>query len=65
MIRRDKPSVIVVTGREDVTRYLSQTPLYFAYRGGDVEWFKAVAEKHAELVEWTKLPPPRRGARGH
>ncbi|AAL64464.1 polyferredoxin [Pyrobaculum aerophilum str. IM2] len=57
MIRRDKPSVIVVAGRENITRYSSQTPLYFAYRGSYADWFKAVAEKYAELVDWTPLPP--------
>jgi ferredoxin len=49
VIRRDKPSVLVVRGREDVTRFLSQRP------HGD--WFKEVAERHAESAEWHALPP--------
>jgi hypothetical protein len=48
VIRRDKPSVLVARGREDVTRFLSQRP------HGD--WFKEVAERHAESAEWHALP---------
>lgn len=57
VIRRDKPSVLVVRGREDVTRLLSQTPLIFAYRGPHGDWFKEVAERHAVSAEWHLLPP--------
>jgi ferredoxin len=57
VVRRDKPSVLVVRGREDVTRFLSQTPLIFAYRGPYGDWFKEVAERHAESAEWHVLPP--------
>jgi ferredoxin len=56
VIRRDKPSVLVVRGREDVTRFLSQTPLIFAYRGPHGDWFKEVAERHVESAEWHILP---------
>jgi ferredoxin len=56
VIRRDKPSVLVVRGREDVTRFLSQTPLIFAYRGPHGDWFKEVAERHVESAEWHALP---------
>jgi Formate hydrogenlyase subunit 6/NADH:ubiquinone oxidoreductase 23 kD subunit (chain I) len=57
VIRRDKPSVVVAEGRLDVSRLLSQTPLVFAYRGPHGEWFKEVAERHAESAEWQLLPP--------
>ncbi|MEM0462613.1 MAG: 4Fe-4S binding protein [Pyrobaculum sp.] len=57
MIRRDKPSVIIVRGRQDLRKLLSQTPLYFAYRGPYEDWFREVAEKHAETAEWQSLPP--------
>jgi len=57
MIRRDKPSVVVVEGRVDVSRFLSQTPLVFAYRGPHGRWFKEVAEKYTESAEWHLLPP--------
>ncbi|AET33115.1 4Fe-4S binding protein [Pyrobaculum ferrireducens] len=57
MIRRDKPSVLVVSGRSDLTKYLSQTPLYFAYRGPHGDWFKSVAERHVDSAEWQLLPP--------
>ncbi|ACB40767.1 4Fe-4S binding protein [Pyrobaculum neutrophilum] len=52
----DKPSIVIVEGREDLSRRLSRAPLYFAYRGPHGEWFRTVAEKHLD-TDWSSLPP--------
>ncbi len=54
--KRDKPSVIIVEGRQDVSKYFSETPIFYAYRGPHGEWFKSVAEA-VENDSWTRLPP--------
>ncbi|ABO08805.1 4Fe-4S binding protein [Pyrobaculum calidifontis] len=57
MINRDKPSVVVASGRARLADLLSKAPLYFAYRGPHGEWFKSVAERHLEEARWERLPP--------
>lgn len=54
--KRDKPSVIIVEGRRDVSKYFSETPIFYAYRGPHGVWFKSVAEA-VENDSWIRLPP--------
>ncbi|MEM1596933.1 MAG: 4Fe-4S binding protein [Pyrobaculum sp.] len=56
MVRRDRPSVVVVRGRARLSDLLAETPLYFAYRGPHEGWFRDVAERHVDEARWELLP---------
>ncbi|MFN7105215.1 MAG: 4Fe-4S dicluster domain-containing protein [Pyrobaculum sp.] len=54
---RDRPAVVIVKGRQDLSR--SDAPLIYAYRGPHGEWFKSIAERYVGETKWTRLPPTR------